>query len=200
VNQNFRQQQRRPVQPPRGVQQPRQIPRVAIPPNLASMASAQVQQPQVQQPQPQVAVKTPAQEYAERYAQICREADTLGRIIGVGMLKVSQQIRVMEMTPALDGQTEVGIDKDGKKIVMARRSLPMLAAAVREIDGVKYMFPRNRQELDFMLDRLDGPGLIAAGVAAAKIGVADIPTAPAMSEEEEEELEVQEDDYGEEAA
>lgn len=197
----FRQQQM-PRRLPPGVRQFQPAPQPQGPVGAAAQPGPGPQQRPMPRLVPQVqpqAVKTQAQEYSERYAHIEYEADTLGRVIGVGALRVSQQIRVMEMTPNLEGNTEVGTDKDGNPIVMARRSLPMLAAAVREIDGVKYMFPRNRADLDFMMDRLDGPGLITAAAAAAKLVPTTMPTAPALSEEEEEELEEQEREDGQTA-
>jgi hypothetical protein len=43
---------------------------------------------------------TPTEERLNRYRQIEREADALGRLIGVHRLKISQQLKIEEMTPA----------------------------------------------------------------------------------------------------
>ena len=111
---------------------------------------------------------TPSQEYTERYKEIVREADTLGRLIGVGRLRVSQQLKVAEMTPNLDGDTQVQ-GPEGATISMSRRALPLLAAAVREIDGNPIGFPRSRGELDSIIDRLDEPGFSAIIKAMIKL-------------------------------
>jgi len=111
---------------------------------------------------------TPSQEYLAKYKHIEREADSLGRIIGVGRLRPSQQIKISEMTPGLEGDTEMS-GPNGEPIRMSRRGIPLLAASVREIDNNPIMFPRNRAELDSIMDQLDEPGMTAALQAMLKL-------------------------------
>jgi hypothetical protein len=73
---------------------------------------------------------TPSQEIIGKYSQIEREADALGRLIGVRRLRISEQIKISEMTPNLEGNSDIEGD-DGKTYTITRRSLPLLAAAVR---------------------------------------------------------------------
>lgn len=104
-----------------------------------------------------------SQEAIDRYKKIERRSDALGRVIGVKRLKLSQQLRIEEFAPT-DGKTY----------------LPMLAAAVVEIDDQKIPFPKNRAELDAIMDRLDSEGITAAAEAwRALMGFDD-----ATSEEE----------------
>src|SRR5580693_6510193 len=107
---------------------------------------------------------TPSEERLQRYRQIEREADALGRLIGVHRLTISQQLKIEEMTPALDGWTTL-TDKDGADVKIPRRSLPLIAAAVCEMDNNPIPFPRTRGELDAILDRLDSEGIAAASLA-----------------------------------
>jgi hypothetical protein len=116
---------------------------------------------------------TPSEERIQRYSQIEREADGLGRLIGVRRLKISQQIKVEEMTPALDGTTTL-TDKDGIERKIPRRSLPMIAAAVCEVDNNPIPFPRNRGELDSVMDMLDGEGFAAASIAFGRLNPPDV--------------------------
>ena len=104
---------------------------------------------------------TPSEEFTERYKTIKSKADEFGRVIGVRRLKPSQQVKISEMTPALEGDTEM-TGQDGRTIRIPRRSLPMVAAAVCQIDGAMIPFPKTRGELDAILDRLDAEGLLAA--------------------------------------
>jgi hypothetical protein len=167
-----------------------QPPRLAIPPDIKA-AIARERQGSAQP-------FAPSNEYADRYSHIEREADSQGRIWGVGRLRVSQQIRVMEMTPNLEGYTEnVAFDANGNKQTyqVPRRSLPMLAAAVREVDGKKIMFPQSRAHLDAIMDQLDEHGFSAVITASNRLSAAPLPTAPALSEEEQQELD---EEYGEE--
>jgi hypothetical protein len=110
-------------------------------------------------------VTTPSEEFINRYSRVEREADAIGRLVSVRKLKVSQQTRVSEMTPGLDGETEIVMTNDDgteKKVRIARRGLMLVAASVCEIDGVPIPFSRNRGELDSIADRLDEEGLAAA--------------------------------------
>jgi hypothetical protein len=63
---------------------------------------------------------TPSDERLQRYSRIEREADALGLLIGVHRLKTSQQFKIEEMTPALDGTTTL-TDKDGAEVKIPRR-------------------------------------------------------------------------------
>ena len=103
---------------------------------------------------------TPTEEYVSRYKKIERCADKLGRSIVVGRLRISQQIRISEMTPGLDGDTEI-TSSEGNTVFIPRRALPLLAASVRDIDGSPIPFPRTRAELDAIMDRLEEPGFAA---------------------------------------
>lgn len=107
---------------------------------------------------------TPKEEKLEQYRRIARKDDAFGRVIGVRMLKVSQQVKISEMTPALEGETEMSGD-DGKVIRIPRRSIPVVVASVCEIDGQMIPFPRTRGELDSMMDLLDEEGILAAVLA-----------------------------------
>lgn len=111
---------------------------------------------------------TPTEEFTSRYRQVERVTDKMGRLIGVRRLKVSQQLKVSEMTPALEGFQEFFTEGD-KKITIPRRSLPLIAASVCEIDGQAYAFPRSRAELDDMMDKLDEEGLAAAVQASVNL-------------------------------
>lgn len=104
---------------------------------------------------------TPSEEFTERYKTIKTRPDELGRVIGVRRLKPSQQVKISEMTPQLEGETEMA-GAEGRTIKIPRRSLPMVAAAVCQIDGAMIPFPRTRAELDAIMDRLDEEGLLAA--------------------------------------
>jgi hypothetical protein len=103
----------------------------------------------------------------ERYNRIERAPDKLGRMIGVRRLKPSQQLRIQEMAPGLDGAMSVTAEtKDGlQQIEIPRNSPLVIAASVCEIDSTPIPFPKNRAELDAVLDRLDTEGLEAAGKA-----------------------------------
>jgi hypothetical protein len=128
---------------------------------------------------------TPAQEYTSRFKQIEREPDSLGRIIGVGRLRISQQVMISEMTPALDGETEMN-SGTGRAFKMSRRAVPVVAASVREIDGHALPFPKTRRDLDGRMDLLDEPGIQAAVVALARLGGATSTNEPDQVEDEPE--------------
>lgn len=104
---------------------------------------------------------TPKEEVLARYRQVEHATDATGRLIGVRRLKVSQQIKVQELTPFLEGMSDI-TDAEGKVLSIARRSIPLIAASVCEIDGNHYPFPRTRAELDFIMDVLDEEGISAA--------------------------------------
>ena len=111
---------------------------------------------------------TPSEEKIARYTKIERASDEFGRVIGVHHLRLSQILKVEEMTPALDGAS-ASTDEDGEKIEIPKRTIPFLAAMVCEIDGTPIPFPRNRGELDAILDRLDNEGVRAANAALQKL-------------------------------
>lgn len=106
---------------------------------------------------------------AAKYNQIERVADTLGRVIGVRRLKPSQQLRVEEYSSDLTGVQSFTDDDTGKQIEVPRRTILFYAAAVCEIDETPIPFPKNRAELDAVLDRLDDEGLTAVSVALVKL-------------------------------
>jgi hypothetical protein len=116
---------------------------------------------------------TPSEERINRYIEIAREADAVGRLIGVKRLKISQQLKIEEMTPALDGSATL-TTPDGQEMKIPRRSIPMIAAAVCEIDNVPIPFPRTRGELDAMMDRLDSEGFAAAAAAFGKLNPTEL--------------------------
>lgn len=112
-------------------------------------------------------------EFAARYSRIEREGDELGRIVGVKRLKPSQQVRIQGMTSDLDGDS-VSVDAEtGKEMRVPLRTPCIIAAAVVEIDGRAVTFPKNRAELDSILDALDSPGLEAAAKALARLSEGD---------------------------
>lgn len=111
---------------------------------------------------------TPSQEYTARYKHTVKKADARGRIIEVGRLRISQQLKVMEMYPNLEGETEIS-NPDGTKSKLDRRFMPMLAASVRSIDGAPYPFPQSRAVMDSLLDNLDVDGMSAIVMATAEL-------------------------------
>jgi hypothetical protein len=115
---------------------------------------------------------TPSEDITQRYLRVEREKDSIGRLIGVRKLKISQQTKIAEMTPGLEGEAEViltGEDGEPKPVRIARRSQMLIAAAVCEIDGQNIPFARTRGELDAIADRLDEEGIIAAMMAYARL-------------------------------
>ena len=108
-----------------------------------------------------------------RYDRVERAADTDGRLIGVRRLKPSQQLRVQEMAPGLEGVTTVVDEKTARSYDVPKITPLVLAASVVEIDGVPVPFPRSRGELDAILDSLDESGLIAATEALSRFSPAD---------------------------
>ncbi len=107
-----------------------------------------------------------------RYGKVEKNADALGRVIGVRRLKPSEQARITEFTAGLSGTEEV-TTPDGTKLSAPLRLPLVLAASVCEIDGMPIPFPRNRAELDAIYDRLDAEGLAAASVGVAKLQTVD---------------------------
>jgi hypothetical protein len=116
---------------------------------------------------------TPSEELINRYSKVEREADALGRLVGVRRLRPSQQTKISEMTPGLSGDDEVTVidETTGAEVVMKtpRRLQMTVAAAVCEIDNVPIPFARTRGELDAIYDRLDREGMNAAMSAFFKL-------------------------------
>jgi hypothetical protein len=109
-----------------------------------------------------------------RYQAVEKEADDLGRLIGVRRLKPSEQAKISGMTTDLNGYEEID-ERDeagaptGKKAHMPTRLPLQIAASVCEIDGVRIPFAKSRGELDAIYDRLDAEGLAAAGRAFLRL-------------------------------
>ena len=106
---------------------------------------------------------------AAKYNRVERVSDSLGRVIGVRRLKPSQQLKVEEYSSDLTGVQTFTDDETGKQIEVPRRTILFYAAAVCEIDDTPLPFPRNRGELDAVLDRLDDEGLTAVSSALVKL-------------------------------
>jgi hypothetical protein len=105
-----------------------------------------------------------------RYSHIEREADELGRIIGVRRLKLSEQTRLTAMTPDLGGIDEIpNPSQPGATMLVQQRAQYYVVAMVCEINDAYIPFARNRGELDAIMDRLDMEGMIAAGEAVRRI-------------------------------
>jgi len=122
-----------------------------------------------------------------RYNQIEKEADAVGRIIGVRRLKPSEQTKLSGMTSELTGYDMV-VTKDpetgAEKIVQVQHRAPLgLAASVSLIvseggEEVHVSFPKNRAELDAVYDRLDVEGLVAASRAMERLNKTEIKLEP----------------------
>lgn len=103
-----------------------------------------------------------------RYNEVAKEADELGRVIGVRRLKPSEQTKIAGMSGELTGYDEM-TNSEGNKIQIPHRMPLILAASVCMIDEVHIPFPRSRGELDAIYDRLDKEGIAAAGKAMIKL-------------------------------
>lgn len=115
---------------------------------------------------------TKSEEILERqkaYNKVERVVDDYDRSIGVKRLRPSQQLLIQEMAPGLEGNTPVQDDETGETFQMPRISPLILAASVCEMDGATITFPRNRAELNSILDALDGVGLRAVAEGLAKL-------------------------------
>ena len=108
------------------------------------------------------------EDFKDRYRQTEKAADASGLVITVGRLKVSQKQRIYGMTIDWEGSYEVK-EPDGTIVEIPRRAQPMLAAMVREIDGHPHPFPRNRAELDSLMDNLDDEGFTAIMEANSRL-------------------------------
>jgi hypothetical protein len=105
-----------------------------------------------------------------RRSKTGHETDKLGRVIGVRLLRPSQETRAIAMTVDLDGDMSVpDPNRPGEVFKIPIRAGYMIAAQVCEINGVPVPFARNRNELDAIFDRLDQEGLEAAAIGIAKI-------------------------------
>lgn len=111
----------------------------------------------------------PTEEFSKRYAKVERETDAFGRVIGVRRLRPSEQLKVQGLTSDLEGDAVlVGVDQS-----VPRRMPAIIAASVCEIDGAPITFPKNRGELDAIIDALDAEGMQAAVNASARIIMGD---------------------------
>jgi len=119
--------------------------------------------------QPPPFIGTESEVRLQRYRQVEREADAMGRLIGVRRLKPSEQGRLQGMTSDLGGQEEVENSETGEIMKVSHKAPYFIAAAVCEIDGVHITFPRHRGELDAIYDRLDIEGISAAATALARL-------------------------------
>ena len=109
---------------------------------------------------------------AARYNKVERIQDAYGRMIGVRRLKPSEQLRLQEMAPNLEGSTK-HVAEDGTVLEIPKLAPLFTAATVCEVDGAPFTFPKSRPELDAVLDRLDQEGLIAAMEAYSKLVAPD---------------------------
>lgn len=108
-----------------------------------------------------------------RYSHVERETDTLGRSIGVRRLKLSERTRLTAMTPDLGGMDEVLNQTTGLVQLIPQRAQYYIVAMVCQINDSHIPFPRNRGELDAILDRLDQEGMEAASEAVNRLLAAD---------------------------
>lgn len=111
----------------------------------------------------------PSEEFAKRYTKVERETDAFGRSIGVRRLRPSEQLKVQGLTSDLEG--DIAFAGDGQMV--PRRMPAVIAASVCEIDGAPITFPKNRAELDSIIDALDTEGMQAAVNATARILTGD---------------------------
>lgn len=111
---------------------------------------------------------------AERYSRVEREADTIGRLIGVRRLKPSEQVQVEEWSPNLDGYSTEK-DEFGNEFSVPRRFRLFVASAVCELDGNPVPFPKSRGELNSILNSLDTEGIQAAVKGLVRLNEGDKP-------------------------
>jgi hypothetical protein len=110
---------------------------------------------------------------AAKYNHVERVADSIGRVIGVHRLKPSQQLKVEEFAGNLTGTVTMTDERTGTTVEVPRRFPLMIAASVCEIDDVPFPFPKNRAELDAVLDRLDDEGMTAVVEAFGKLNAGE---------------------------
>lgn len=113
-------------------------------------------------------MSTASEEILARYKKVEREADELGRVIGVKRLRPSQIAAIEGYTPEFDGST-TSQDAAGKDIEVSKRTPFLIAASVCEIDDTPIPFPKNRAELNGIFDNLDAEGIAAAIKAFARL-------------------------------
>jgi hypothetical protein len=111
---------------------------------------------------------------AERYNRIEKEADSLGRIIGIRRLKPSEEMRITGLTADLDGFNQA-LGENGDTIQVPKRAPYFVCAMVCEVDGFPFTMPKTRGELDAVYDRLDKEGIEAAMKAYIRLEGADKP-------------------------
>ena len=119
---------------------------------------------------------------AARYQQKEKVADKWGRILSIQRLKQSQMEKIQGFTSDLQGVTKVMNPDTGEESSIPRNWRLILAAHVREIDENPLPFPRNREELDAILDRLDEEGMEAAATAFSKLMTTVEPPADVVEE------------------
>lgn len=107
-----------------------------------------------------------------RYKAVEKEADALGRVIGVRRLKPSEQTKVAGFTADLTGSDEA-LSESGEKVLIPHRMPLLIASAVCMINEDRIPFPKSRGELDAIYDRLDAEGLTAAGKAMMRLNLAE---------------------------
>lgn len=107
-----------------------------------------------------------------RYKAVEKEADTLGRVIGVRRLKPSEQTKVAGMCSELTGYDET-MGPDDISVRIPHRMPLFIASSVCMIEDAHIPFPRNRAELDSIYDRLDMEGIAAAGTALARLSASE---------------------------
>ncbi len=114
------------------------------------------------------------EELKARYTKVETEVDELGRQITIGLLKPDQRYRVLEMT-----------ESTSPYVIM-----PILqAATVRKItdtDGKDIMFacPKNRTDVDIILNVLDDEGMVAVSRAYARLNPSKVDGTPKNVAEE----------------
>ena len=94
------------------------------------------------------------QDILDRYNKVEKTADKVGRIIVCGRLRPSQELAVIRMADSQDSYVQL---------------VSRVAASVRKIDDSVFTFPRNRGELDAVIDGLDAEGIEAAMTAFVKL-------------------------------
>ena len=105
-----------------------------------------------------------------RYAYVEREQDKLGRMIGVRRLRLSERTRLTAMTPDLGCMDEMqDPNLPGATMLVPQRAQYYIVAMVCQINDAHISFPRNRGELDAILDRLDQEGMEAASAAVNRL-------------------------------
>lgn len=125
-------------------------------------------------------MSTASEEILARYKKVEREADVLGRVIGVKRLRPSQMAMIEGMTADMDGSSMVR-NEAGDEIEVSKRTPFLIVASVCEIDDAPIPFPKNRAELNAIFDNLDAEGMSAAVAAFAKLFADATPVAEVVA-------------------